>query len=148
MKKFSFSLQKILDMREFAAEQRKAELGVAVSAANRLRQSLEENIVKREQACASRAGCADIGELRMIDTYVAGLDIKRDDLTVELAAAEEKVEECRAAYAAALKLCKVLINLKEKQYAEYKKECQRAEDLALDEIGSRRTNQPDNSTAT
>lgn len=137
MKKFVFSLQKILDMREFVAEQRKVELGHAVSVADAIRTQIEINIIKREKATASCCGCGDINELRMIDTYITGLDIKRQNLTVELACAEEKVEECRVAYAEALKLCQVLTNLKEKQYMDYKKERQYTEDLTLDEIGNR-----------
>lgn len=52
----------------------------------------------------------------------------------ELAAAQLVVDEKREVFAEAMKQRKILSNLKEKQFAQYKKEALVAEDNAVDDL--------------
>ena len=52
----------------------------------------------------------------------------------ELAAAQLVVDEKREIFAEAMKQRKILSNLKEKQFAQYKKEALVAEDNAVDDL--------------
>lgn len=138
MKRFVFSLQKILDLRQFEEDRLKIELGRAVSVVNRIKKRLAEAAENRMSAALSRSVCADINEMRMIENYIAGLDALKGRLLLELADAEAEVEKRRAVFIEAMKQRKVLTSLRDKQFAEYKKSVQRIEDLILDDIGSLR----------
>lgn len=135
MKKFDFSMQKILNLREFQEEQAKIELGKALSETNRIQSELEQIAVERArmvQVCSETS----VDQLIINERYITRLDISRDRLLEELAAAEIVVQEKRAIFAEAMKNRKVLTNLKEKQLTTYKKDAQLAEDNVLDDIAS------------
>ena len=134
MKKFVFSLQKVLELREYEEDKAKLELGKAVAEVERLKRLLEENARNRIAANQSRKDTTDISLLLSIENYIIGLDAKKEKLLEELTMAQMVFEEKRNLYTKAMQDREVLSKLKEKQLSEYKKEVLKEEENALDDI--------------
>lgn len=136
MKKFVFSLQKVLDLREFEEEKAKLELGKAVAEVERIKRLLSENAKKRVESNRARKDTSDIFVLQNIENYIIGLDFKKEKLLEELAVAEIVFEEKRDLFSKAMQDREVISKLKEKQLAEYKKQILREEENILDDISN------------
>jgi flagellar FliJ protein len=134
MKKFVFSLQKVLELREYEEDKAKLELGKAVAEVERLKRLLEENARNRVAANQSRKDTTDVIILMNIENYIIGLDAKKEKLLEELTMAQMVFEEKRDLYTRAMQDREVLSKLKEKQLSEYKKEVLKEEENALDDI--------------
>lgn len=134
MKKFVFSLQKVLELREYEEDKAKLELGKAVAEVERLKRLLEENARNRVAANQSRKDTTDVIILMNIENYIIGLDEKKEKLLEELTMAQMVFEEKRDLYTKAMQDREVLSKLKEKQLSEYKKEVLKEEENALDDI--------------
>ena len=134
MKKFVFSLQKVLELREYEEDKAKLELGKAVAEVERIKRLLEENARNRVAANQSRKDTTDVIILMNIENYIIGLDAKKEKLLEELTMAQMVFEEKRDLYTKAMQDREVLSKLKEKQLSEYKKEVLKEEENALDDI--------------
>lgn len=134
MKKFVFSLQKVLELREYEEDKAKLELGKAVAEVERLKRLLEENARNRVAANQSRKDTTDVIILMNIENYIIGLDAKKEKLLEELTMAQMVFEEKRDLYTKAMQDREVLSKLKEKQLSEYKKEVLKEEENTLDDI--------------
>ena len=122
MKKFVFSMEKILDLREYEEKQAQIELGKAIADAEKIRQQLNFVATEKAKMLSMDISGTSINERLVHENYLVRLDRQKEILLEELAAAELIVEEKRAVFAEALKKRKVLSNLKEKQLQQYKKE--------------------------
>ena len=146
VKRFQFSLQKLLNLRGFEENRARVDLGKAVSEVERINLSLRENAAKRVAApqslVATRGDSAaarpvmDTTSLLALERYTARLDFERDRLLESLAAAKEVAEEKRDVYIEAAKKLKTLENLKDKRCAEWKRDAIRAYDDEIDDIVS------------
>ena len=134
MKKFVFSLQKVLELREYEEDKAKLELGKAVAELERIKRLLQEVAQNRVKANLSRKDTTDVIVLMNIENYIIGLDAKKEKLLEELTMAQMFFEEKRDLYTKAMQDREVLSKLKEKQLAEYKKEVLKEEENALDDI--------------
>lgn len=134
MKKFVFSMEKILDLREYEEKQAQIELGKAIGDAEKIRQQLNFVAIEKAKMLSMDISGTSINERLVHENYLVRLDRQKEVLLEELAAAELIVEEKRAVFAEALKKRKVLSNLKEKQLQQYKKEKQLEEDNSVDDI--------------
>lgn len=134
MKKFVFSMEKILDLREYEEKQAQIELGKAIADAEKIRQQLNFVATEKAKMLSMDISGTSINERLVHENYLVRLDRQKEVLLEELAAAELIVEEKRAVFAEALKKRKVLSNLKEKQLQQYKKEKQLEEDNIVDDI--------------
>ena len=134
MKKFVFSMEKILDLREYEEKQAQIELGKAIADAEKIRQQLNFVAIEKAKMLSMDISGTSINERLVHENYLVRLDRQKEILLEELAAAELIVEEKRAVFAEALKKRKVLSNLKEKQLQQYKKEKQLEEDNSVDDI--------------
>lgn len=134
MKKFVFSMEKILDLREYEEKQAQIELGKAIADAEKIRQQLNFVATEKAKMLSMDISGTSINERLVHENYLVRLDRQKEILLEELAAAELIVEEKRAVFAEALKKRKVLSNLKEKQLQQYKKEKQLEEDNIVDDI--------------
>ncbi len=134
MKKFVFSMEKILDLREYEEKQAQIELGKAIGDAEKIRQQLNFVAIEKAKMLSMDISGTSINERLVHENYLVRLDRQKEILLEELAAAELIVEEKRAVFAEALKKRKVLSNLKEKQLQQYKKEKQLEEDNIVDDI--------------
>lgn len=140
MKRFSFSLQKLLDLREFREKESEIQLGKAIASRDAIQLDLEDVARKRHESAASRVGDASVQDLLAIERYIARLDKKRDSLLENLAAAELVVEQKRAAYMDATKDRQILTKLREKKEASWRKDYLAEEASILDDIANSRLN--------
>lgn len=134
MKKFVFSMQKVLDLRMFAEEEAKIALAEAISVADKIKAELALVAQNRVKAHKSRSAHFDVTEQLVIEHYIQRLDLKKEELLLELAEAELVIEEKRGAMMEAMKERKVLSNLRDKKLSEYKKLSLRESDEELDDI--------------
>ncbi len=134
MKRFSFSLQKVLDFREFERKQAEAELGKAVSEETKIQDTL--NLIARQkvETVASADEVHDLHALYGINQYFALLNQRKEKLLEELTQAKMVTEEKRDVMREAMKKCKVLENLREQRKSVWKKECSRQEENDIDDI--------------
>ena len=134
MKRFEFSLQKVLDLREFEENQAKNELGKAIAESERIKAELEYVALKRVENNKARALTEDMNEMMAIEHFIVRLDLRKEELLEELAKAELVIEQKRQLFAEAMKNRKVVTKLKEKKQAEYKADALKAEESAIDDI--------------
>ncbi len=136
MKKFNFQLQKLLDLRQFDEDKAKEDLGKFVSMANIINIELETIALQRVETKKKPQETYTISEFRAVEHYINRLDIKKDELLVELANLEVIIEQKRKVFIDAMKNRKVLTKLKEKKETQWKKETARAEELFIDDVTS------------
>lgn len=134
MKRFEFSLQKVLNLREFEEKQAKNELGKAIAESERIKAEIEYVAMKRVENNAARAKTTDMNEIMAIERFIVRLDLRKEELLEELAKAELVIEQKRQIFAEAMKNRKVVTKLKEKKEAEYKADMLKAEESAIDDI--------------
>ena len=134
MKKFSFKLEKVLELREFEEDQAKIELGKAIAETERIKEELKLTALKRVQNTKDRFSSCDVIEQLAIENYITRLDAEKERLLEELAQAELVVEQKRSVFAEAMKNRKIISKLKEKRAAEYKKEFYKTEENEIDDV--------------
>ena len=137
MKAFAYSLEKVLGLRKHYEDEAKIELGRAVGILAELEQKLlalarETARAQGEQFNPSNTAA----EIQQYMFYLIRLDSIKEQLLKEAAIAEKKVEEAREVFLEASRERKVLDNLKEKRYREYRKEMLLEETKALDDISN------------
>ena len=88
MKKFTYSLQKVLNLREFEESQAEIELGKAVSYAESLRRELKILAEKRLENSRKQFAVMDITLMQQAEYYGSYLDLKKEELLTELTQAE------------------------------------------------------------
>ena len=134
MKRFNFSLQKVLDFREFEKKQAEAELGKAVAEETKIKDNLDT--IARSYAENVRAAdeAKDITEMLAAQNYFRFLNQQKEEALISLAQAQVITEEKREKMREAMKNCKVLENLRDKKIAVWKKENFRAEESEIDDI--------------
>lgn len=133
MKRFSFNLQKLLQLREFEEKNAKTALAAAVSEAERIKNELKSVALERVRVNKTRNENVDTLFLITLEHYVNRLDVRKEELLENLAEAELLIEQRRAVFAAAMQKRSVLDKLKEKQYLSWRKENARAEESALED---------------
>ena len=133
MKRFSFNLQKLLQLREFEEKNAKTALAAAVSEAERIKNELKSVAVERVRVNKTRNENVDTLFLITLEHYVNRLDVRKEELLENLAEAELLIEQRRAVFAAAMQKRSVLDKLKEKQYLSWRKENAKAEETALED---------------
>ena len=134
MKRFSFSLQKLLDLRDFKEKQAEIELGKANAARDAIKLQLEEVARKRVSAAGERKGSLPVHELLAIEHFITRLDVRKEKLLEDLASAELVVETMREKYLVATRERKVITKLKEKKQAVWNKAYLDDEAAVLDDI--------------
>ena len=134
MKRFSFSLQKILDIREFAERQAQIELGRAVAEVNRINSDLEAVAQEKIRMIHQKQQEMTLNDFVVRENYMKRLELTKERLLEDLAAAQLVVDEKREIFGGGGEQRKILSNLRDKQYAQYKKDALVAEDNAVDDM--------------
>lgn len=133
MKRFEFSLQKVLDLREFEEDQAKLDLAAAIAVADKIKLELEQ--IAREMVAAGNVRITgDIPAMQANEAYKVRLKLRKGELLEELAKAELVIEEKRKVFAEKMKNRKVITKLREKAEKEYRAEVLKEEEKALDDI--------------
>ena len=133
MKRFEFSLQKVLDLREFEEDQAKLDLAAAIAVADKIKLELEQ--IAREMVAAGNVRITgDIPAMQANEAYKVRLKLRKGELLEELAKAELVIEEKRKVFAEKMKNRKVITKLREKAEKEYRAEVLKEEEKVLDDI--------------
>ncbi|MGN0729130.1 flagellar export protein FliJ [Treponema sp.] len=140
MKKFVFSMQKILDLRLFEQHQAELELGKANAEVSRIQGELD-SIAKRKISTIKKFDTdTDIIVQAEIESFFFMLEQKKEKFLKDLAAAQMAADEKREIVRQAMQKVKVLEKLKEGKFLQWKKEFQKEEELAADDIVTARQN--------
>jgi flagellar FliJ protein len=134
MKRFRFSLQKLLDLREFREHQAEINLGKAISERDKLAAELEEVGAAKMRSGHQILQHLGVSEMMTVQLYIQRLDQRKELLLEEIAQAEVVIEQRRLEMEEAMKNRKVLTKLYEKQAAVYRKEAGQEEAAVIDDI--------------
>jgi flagellar FliJ protein len=140
VKRFSFNLQKVLELRQYREQEAKNELGRAISILNAIENNIKQNALVHSRAVKERFTGINAAETNGIlsvlawDNYILRLEQEAERLMEEAASAELVVEEKREQYLEASRELKVMEKLKEKREGEYRKEVFAAETRELDDM--------------
>ena len=134
MKKFAFSMQKILDLRIFEQRQAEIELGKANAEVARIQGELD-SIAKRKVSTIKNFDTnTDFLIQAEIHSFFFMLEQKKEKFLEELATAQIAADEKREVVRKAMQKVKVLEKLKENKFLQWKKDSLKAEELAADDI--------------
>ena len=140
MKKFAFSMQKILDLRIFEQRQAEMELGKANAEVARIQGELE-SIAKRKVSTIKNFDTnTDFLIQAEIQSFFFMLEQKKEKFLEELDTAQIAEDEKREVVRQAMQKVKVLEKLKENKFRQWKKDNLKAEELAADDIVTARKN--------
>ena len=135
MKKFQFTLQKLLDIRAFREKEADTNLGRAVAAREaivlRLAEIAQEEVKTRRSLWSS---LKTPGELSLHENYLTRLHTEREKQEKALVEAELVVEEMRKIYIKAHQERLIVSKLRERKEAEWKAEGLKQQDAILDDI--------------
>ncbi len=134
MKRFEFSLQKVLDFREFEKKQAEAELGKAVAEETKIQDTLNSIAEAHAQSVKTADATKDVYGMLAMQNYFRLLSQRKEETLISLAQAQVITEEKREKMREAMKNCKVLENLKDKRKSAWKKENLKAEENEIDDI--------------
>jgi len=140
VKRFSFNLEKVRELRQYREQEAKNELGRAISVLNTIENNIKQNALVHSRAVGERFSGINAaghnGALSMLawDNYILRLEQEAQRLMEDAARAELVVEEKRNQYLEASRELKVMEKLKEKREKEYRKEVFAAETRELDDM--------------
>ena len=135
MKKFQFTLQKLLDIRAFREKEAETNLGRAVAAREaivlRLTEIAQEEIKTRRSLWSSLKTSE---ELTLHENYLTRLHTDREKQEKALLEAELVVEKMRKLYIKAHQERLIVSKLRERKEVEWKAEGLKQQDAILDDI--------------
>ena len=134
MKKFNFSLDKVLTLRAFYEKQAEIALSRAVSERDIVKNKIENIDLKVLNGSPIFSQDIDMSILLWTENYIKGLKVRKLELEKELISLEEKVKLCIQKYSETSKDRKILERLKDKKFEEWKKSFDKEEIISIDEI--------------
>ena len=134
MKRFNFSLQKVLDFREFEKKQAEAELVKAVAEETKIQSTLDMIAEAHASNVRTADSMKDLSGMLAAQNYFRLLNQQKEEAMMSLAQAKVLTEEKRDAMREAMKNCKALENLRDKRKDAWKKENYKAEENEIDDI--------------
>lgn len=139
MKKFSFSLDKVLKHRRMQADLAQKDFLEAQRNLETEKNILENMISQKEQALATRYQTVQetqswAANVEQINLYLTGQDLRIANQNKRIVSFEKLVEVKRQILQEALTAAKVIEKLKEKKKAEFFQEVARAEQQEMDEL--------------
>ncbi len=140
MKRFSFNLEKILQLRRYEERRWELKLGEATSRCTSISHRIKECSRQRDKVFAGRrfTGVSGFSDFRVADTYMKRLEEKKVHLSEELAVCQKERETLKKKYLEASRKRKVIEKLRERKEQQYYREQRRAEQKELDEIAAGR----------
>jgi len=139
MKRFTFRLEKVLQLRKFKENECKLALGQAISVLNKIENDIKITALKRHNAAEQRFNAGQ--DMASWDIYILRLEQEAEKLAQQAAQAQIAVEEKRAMYIEAQKDLKAIEKLKEKREKEYRKETMNLQMAEIDDITAARYRQ-------
>lgn len=139
MKKFVFSLQKILDLRNFELDAAEVELGKINSQIAQINMQLEAIASQRLKVRKTTDSSGDFYLASQAQAYFMLLDLKKEQFMNELARLEVIAEDKRDIVREAMKKVKALEKIKEHKKEEWEKEVLYEEEVILDDVVTARS---------
>jgi flagellar FliJ protein len=138
MRRFVFSLQKVLEYRQRLEEQAIRAFAEAQAQLMHEQAVLHKLLIEREEClrCSHRRQHLSVELLAVEQTYLSALEERIEQQRQRVAEAEKVLEEKRQALIEAQRERKTLERLREKQYEEWRQEWLRTEQKALDELAT------------
>ncbi|MBO8127198.1 MAG: flagellar export protein FliJ [Firmicutes bacterium] len=140
MRKFTFTLESVLQVKYRLEERVRAELADTqsrlVEAQQALRRLSQEKGRHQKEMVRIQQGALDIGSLLLAQDYLAQLNRRIQDQQEVIAQIEAELDRKREELVEAQRERKSLEILKDKQWQEYQKAVQREEQLFLDEVAA------------
>ena len=135
MKRFSYSLQKILELRAFERKEAEAELG-KVNAQIALVQRDLDLIAERWRSTQQQMDAAYQDTMLMANghSYLVLLTQKKENCLERLAVLQMEAEEKKELVRKAMQKEKVLEKLKDSRFATWKADVLKEEELAVDDV--------------
>lgn len=139
MKKFKFTLEKVLKQRHITADAAQKDFAEAQAALDQEIQKLNEMIAVKEDSLARRTAMIQEGgdwvnSVGQINQFVSGQDLRIKNQNLRLTQFEKLVESRREILRQAVSEVKILEKLEEKQRAAHKIESDREQQADMDEI--------------
>jgi len=138
MRRFVFSLQKVLEYRQRLEEQAIRAFAEAQAQLMHEQAVLHKLLIEREECLrrSNRRQHLSVELLAVEQTYLSALEERIEQQRQRVAEAEKVLEEKRQALIEAQRERKTLERLREKQYEEWRQEWLRTEQKALDELAN------------
>jgi len=138
MRRFVFSLQKVLEYRQRLEEQAIRAFAEAQAQLMHEQAVLHKLLIEREECLrrSHRRQHLSVELLAVEQTYLSALEDRIEQQRQRVAEAEKVLEEKRQALIEAQRERKTLERLREKQYEEWRQEWLRTEQKALDELAN------------
>ncbi|MDR2184914.1 MAG: flagellar export protein FliJ [Treponema sp.] len=133
MKRFRFSLEKVLELRAYREREAEIELGRTIGILTEIEKRIFGLAQERIKAAGERFSQGP-GQIQNYERYILRLDKTRDRLLEDAARAELKVAEAREAYLAASRERKAVDKIRERREQEYRKQMLTEETKILDDI--------------
>ena len=134
MKKFNFSLDKVLSLRIFYEKEAEIALSRAVSERDLVKLKIEDINVKILECSPIFSQDVEMSILLAAENYITGLKLRKIELETELISLEKKVKLCIEEYTEKSKDRKILERLKNKKLEEWKKASNKEEIISIDEV--------------
>lgn len=139
MKKFKFSLEKVLKQRQIKLELAQKDFAESVAERNAENDILNDMINLKKRSLEERATMIQDNKnwantVEQINFFVMGQDLRIKNQTLRLQKSENLVESKREILRQRVSEVKILERLKEKQEKAYLSEIARIEQLELDEL--------------
>lgn len=135
MKKFVFSLQPVLNLREQEEKSARTELGKKTAECERIRGKMKAHIALLDRFEAPENGAVDWSAYQQTTDFIRVQNLRLKD---DLSRAEERRQSALAAYREARNRKKVFEKLKERRELEFRAEMKEKENKALDDLFSSR----------
>lgn len=134
MKRFNFSLEKVQNLKEFKKKEAEIELGKAVQEETKIQNTLDMIAQKKVDTVHAADEMKDIQSLYSVQHYFSLLEQRKEVALEELTRAKVVTDEKREAMKNAMREVKAIENFREAKVAEWKRENQKEEENAIDEI--------------
>ena len=134
MKKFSFELQQILDLRNFEKQQAEGELANALAVENQINDNLKTIAQQYAAVKALMKGSLNFQDVVAQSQYNKLLEYQKEELLKQLTQAKIITEQKRAVLRECMKKTTALEKLKEQQLSDWKAAADYEEAELLDEV--------------
>lgn len=138
MRKFKFSLQRVLRVKEIREDQQKEKFQEAQQYKQKQQEQLDQMMNEKEKVCSDlKSKCAHPLKVHQLRTYYNYLDRLDDHIThqeQELKKAEDMLEKERQKWIEAQKEKKIMEKLKERKWQDHRQEWFKREQKRLDEL--------------
>ncbi|MFP4375875.1 MAG: flagellar export protein FliJ [Spirochaetales bacterium] len=138
MRRFAFSLERVLELRRHVEREWELKLAEVTSRVVGVQQEMHRLDAQRIEMRNTRvfAGRVDMEALHSREEYVVAITRRHTELEARLVTLEQEREKVRAGYIEASSARKALDKLRERQSSVYYKEAQKEEDRAIDDISN------------